>query len=169
MSLADRSPTCPGLQCWTAPIRAQSWPRPRRLDPARTLFIVATKSGGTAETLSFFKYFYNWTEEALGLEQTGEHFVAITDPGSKLADLAERYDFRATFLNDPNIGGRYSVLSNFGLVPAALVGVDVETLLEQASSMACNCEPCNCPVDGDNNGAWLGAILGVLAQNGRTR
>jgi glucose-6-phosphate isomerase len=140
-----------------------------RLDPARTLFIVSTKSGGTAETLSFFKYFYNWAADALGSERAGEHFVAITDPGSKLADLAGRYDFRITFLNDANIGGRYSVLSYFGLVPAALVGVDVETLLEQALTMACNCEPCNCPVNGDNNGAWLGATLGELARAGRDK
>ena len=126
------------------------------LDPARTLFVVSTKSGGTVETLSLFKYFYNWAAEALGAE-VSRHFVAITDPGSKLADIAERYNFRTTFLNDPNIGGRYSALSYFGLVPAALVGVDVETLLGQAQRMACNC-------DGDNNGAWLGAILGELAK-----
>jgi transaldolase/glucose-6-phosphate isomerase len=140
-----------------------------RLDAVRTLFIVATKSGGTVETLSFFKFFYNWTADALGADEAGRHFVAITDPGSKLVDLAERYGFRATFLNDPDIGGRYSALSYFGLVPAALVGVDVETLLTQARSMACNCEPCNCPVDGDNNGAWLGAILGELAKAGRDK
>ena len=139
------------------------------LDPARTLFVVSTKSGGTVETLSFFKYFYNWAAEALGAAEVGRHFVAITDPGSKLADIAERYNFRSTFLNDPNIGGRYSALSYFGLVPAALVGVDVETLLGQALRMACHCEPCNCPVDGDNNGAWLGAILGELAKAGRAR
>ena len=140
-----------------------------RLDPARTLFIVSTKSGGTEETLSFFKYFYNWTAQALGAAEAGRHFVAITDPGSKLQMLAENYHFRATFLNDPNIGGRYSVLSYFGLVPAALVGVDVETLLEQSLTMACNCEPCNCPIDGDNNGAWLGAVLGELAKAGRDK
>ena len=140
-----------------------------RLDPARTLFIVSTKSGGTEETLSFFKYFYNWTAQALGAAEAGKHFVAITDPGSKLQMLAENYHFRTTFLNDPNIGGRYSALSYFGLVPAALVGVDVETLLEQSLTMACNCEPCNCPIDGDNNGAWLGALLGELAKAGRDK
>jgi transaldolase/glucose-6-phosphate isomerase len=140
-----------------------------RLDPARTLFIVSTKSGGTAETRSFFKYFYNWTAGALGSDRAGEHFVAITDPGSKLADMADRYGFRKTFLNDSNIGGRYSVLSYFGLVPAALAGVDVETLLEEALTMVCNCEPCNCPVNGDNNGAWLGAVLGELALAGRDK
>lgn len=142
-----------------------------RLDPARTLFIVSTKSGGTEETLSFFKFFYNWAAQALGGEEAGKHFVAITDPGSKLQTLAapRAYDFRAIFLNDPNIGGRYSALSYFGLVPAALVGVDVETLLEQSLTMACNCEPCNCPIDGDNNGAWLGAVLGELAKAGRDK
>ena len=94
----------------------------RRLDPAKTLFIVSTKSGGTVETFSFFKHFYNVVAEAVGKGEAGEHFVAITDPGSALVETAERYDFRATFLNDPNIGGRYSALSHFGLVPAALVG-----------------------------------------------
>ena len=103
-----------------------------RLDLARALFIVATKSGTTVETLSFFKFFYNRVADTVGADRTGEHFVAITDPGSKLADLAERYSFRATFLNDPNIGGRYSALSYFGLVPAALVGVDVPRLLDRA-------------------------------------
>ncbi len=141
----------------------------QRLDPARTLFIVSTKSGGTVETLSFFKFFYNWVVEALGTDQAGEHFVAITDPGSKLADLAEQYHFRATFLNDPNIGGRYSALSYFGLVPAVLVGVDVETLLDRAITTACNCDTCNCAVEGDNNGARLGVVLGELAQTGRDK
>ncbi len=140
-----------------------------RLDPGRTLFIVATKSGSTAETLSFFKYFYNRTIEAVGGDEAGKHFVAITDPDSKLEKLAEQYEFRATFLNDPNIGGRYSALSYFGLVPAALAGVDVETLLDQALTMACNCEPCNRSVNGDNNGAWLGVILGELARAGRDK
>jgi transaldolase/glucose-6-phosphate isomerase len=99
-----------------------------RLDPARTLFIVATKSGTTVETLSFFKFFYNRVADAVGADRAGEHFIAITDPGSKLGDLAERYGFRATFLNDPNIGGRYSALSYFGLVPAALVGVGLRVV-----------------------------------------
>jgi len=138
-----------------------------RLDPAHTLFIVATKSGGTAETLSFFKYFHNWVAEALGEEQAGEHFVATTDPGTKLVDLAERYHFRATFLNDPNIGGRYSALSYFGLVPAVLVGVDVRTLLNRAMAAACGSESCVLP--NENPGARLGAVLGELAKAGRDK
>jgi transaldolase/glucose-6-phosphate isomerase len=140
-----------------------------RLDPARSLFIVSTKSGGTVETLSGFKYFYNRTAAVVGAGRAGEHFVAITDPGSSLADLAAGYNFRATFLNDPNIGGRYSALSYFGLVPAALVGVDVEALLDRALTAACNCESGNCPVNGDNDGAWLGVILAELAKAGRDK
>jgi glucose-6-phosphate isomerase len=141
----------------------------RRLDPAKTLFIVSTKSGGTVETLSFFKYFYNLTAEAVGSQSAGQHFIAITDPGSKLAEIADEYHFRTTFLNDPNIGGRYSALSYFGLVPAALVGVDLHTLLDRAATMARNCKSGIDPVAGDNRGAWLGAILGELAGEGHDK
>jgi glucose-6-phosphate isomerase/CheY-like chemotaxis protein len=138
-----------------------------RLDPVRTLFVVATKSGGTVETLSFFRFFYNWAADALGAGEAGEHFVAITDPGSKLVDIAERYEFRAVFLNDPHIGGRFSALSTFGLLPAALVGVDVARLLDRAMAMARGCEP-GVPL-ADNPGAWLGAVLGELAKSGRDK
>jgi len=136
-------------------------------DPKRTLYIIATKSGGTVETLSLFKYFYNQVEAAEGSGRTGPHFVAITDPGSRLADLAERYDFRATFLNDPNIGGRYSALSFFGLVPAALIGVDVAQVLDRSLSIACASE--SCVGAEDNPAAKLGAILAELALQGRDK
>ncbi|MGD8561101.1 MAG: bifunctional transaldolase/phosoglucose isomerase, partial [Desulfarculaceae bacterium] len=139
------------------------------LDLSRSLFIVSTKSGGTVETLSFFKYFYNLTQEKLGEEKAGEHFVAITDPGSKLDQMAREYGFRKTFRNDPNIGGRYSVLSYFGLVPAALVGVDPQMLLDRALIATSNCESSNCPVAGDNSGARLGAVLGTAALEGRDK
>jgi len=141
----------------------------RELDLARTLFIVSTKSGGTVETLSFFKYFYNLVAELVGEEKTGDHFIAITDQGSRLDQIADRYHFRAKFLNDPNIGGRYSVLSYFGLVPASLVGVDIQILLQRALAMACNNEDCNEPVAGDNYGAHLGVIMGELAKAGRDK
>jgi transaldolase/glucose-6-phosphate isomerase len=140
-----------------------------RLDPGRTLLIVSTKSGGTVETLSLFKFFYNWVVDALGKERVGEHFIAITDPGSSLADLAEHYRFRSVFLNDPNIGGRYSVLSYFGLVPAALIGMDVKILLNRALIMSSNCESCNCPIGGNNDGARLGVVLGEMAKAGRDK
>jgi transaldolase/glucose-6-phosphate isomerase len=137
----------------------------RQHDPAKTLYIVSTKSGGTVETFSFFKYFYNRTVEAVGEDAAGAHFIAITDPGSSLETTAQQYNFRATFLNDPEIGGRYSVQSYFGLVPAALVGVDVPLLLHRLMTMANGCK-----LPGrDNPGAWLGAILGELAKAGRDK
>lgn len=137
------------------------------LDLTKTLFIVATKSGGTVETLSFFKYFYNRVMEAVGKDQAGAHFIAITDPGSKLVDLAERYEFRDTFLNDPNIGGRYSALSFFGLVAAALIGVDLHKLLGRAHAAASGCDLC--VTVRDNPGAHLGATMGELAKAGRDK
>ena len=139
----------------------------RRLDPARTLFIVSTKSGTTVETLSFFKYFYNWTAAALGADRAGGHFIAITDPGSNLADLAARLRFRDTFLNDPTVGGRNSALSLFGLVPAALVGVDLPRLLDRAAAMAAACGPA-VPVQ-DNPAACLGVTIAEAAAAGRDK
>jgi transaldolase/glucose-6-phosphate isomerase len=139
------------------------------LDPARTLFIVSSKSGATVEVHSFFKFFYGQAVERLGREKAGEQFVAITDPGSMLADLARECRFRQVFLNDPDIGGRFSVLSFFGLVPAALIGVDIKTILERAVTMAANGDASHCPEGGDNRGARLGAYLGRLAQLGRDK
>ena len=128
------------------------------------------------ETLSFFKYFYNRTVDAIGADKAGEHFLAITDPGSKLADLAGEYKFRDTFLNDPDIGGRYSALSYFGLVPAALLGIDLKRLLERAIEAGCGCGDPDCtggkrgsasgPTAGGGSEdpcALLGTIIGLLA------
>ena len=136
------------------------------LDLSKTLFIVATKSGGTAETLSFFKYFYNKVVDDVGSENAGEHFVAITDPGSKLVDVAEKYSFRDIFLNNPNIGGRYSALSYFGLLPAALIGINIPRLLDQARIAACNSGAEGCAAAGENVAAVLGVAMGDLANNG---
>ncbi|MFC1715391.1 glucose-6-phosphate isomerase [Candidatus Poribacteria bacterium] len=136
----------------------------QNLDLSRTLFIVSTKSGGTVETLSFFKFFYNRVAEAVGTDDAGRHFIAITDIGSKLADLAERCNFRQTFINDSNIGGRYSALSYFGMVPATLVGVDVETLLDRAIDMMTDCS-----AEDDNPAAGLGAAMGMMALAGRDK
>jgi transaldolase/glucose-6-phosphate isomerase len=143
--------------------------RAGELDPARTLFIVSSKSGATVEIHSFFKFFYGWACERLGRERAGGHFAAITDSGSKLAEWAREFGFRQVFLNDPDIGGRFSALSFFGLVPAALTGFDVRKLLERSMTMAANCDAANCPVTGDNHGARLGAYLGRLAQLGRDK
>jgi transaldolase/glucose-6-phosphate isomerase len=139
----------------------------KSLDPRRSLYIVSTKSGGTVETFSFFRYFYNQTLGELGADEVGKHFIAITDPGSALADVAAKFKFRATFLNDPNIGGRYSALSYFGVAPAALVGVDVRKLLDRATRAAATC---GASAQGaDNPGAWLGAVLGELAKARRDK
>jgi len=139
------------------------------LDPEKTLFIVSTKSGTTTETLSFFRYFYNRTRDVLGSGKAGEHFIAITDPDTPLVAIAEKYRFRKTFLNDPSIGGRFSALSYFGLVPAALIGMDLERLLDRTLIMAENCESSTCPVQGNNYGARLGVILGEMAKAGRDK
>ncbi len=136
------------------------------LDPSKTLFLISTKSGGTIETISLMKYFYNKTLKAVGEETMGDHFAAITDPGSSLETMATQLQFRKIFLNDPNIGGRFSALSYFGLVPAALIGMDLNSILRRASKMA---ETCDYPVHGDNTAAHLGAAMGVLAMVGRNK
>ena len=128
---------------------------------ATTLFIVASKSGETTETLSHFAYFFNETR------QNGKQFAAITDPGTSLERLARDNGFRWVFSNPPDIGGRYSALSYFGLVPGALMGVDVSELLERAVEMEHSCAD-SVPVE-SNPGAWLGAVMGRLATQGRNK
>ncbi len=157
LDLAVLDSTDPGA------VRAQA----KRLDLNKTIFIVATKSGGTVETLSFFKFFYNQVLAAVGKELAGEHFIAITDPGSKLEALAAKFNFRDTFLNDPNIGGRFSVLSFFGLLPAALIGLDAAKLIERATLMEQSCGA-DVPVE-QNPGAFLGAVMGTLAKARRDK
>jgi len=142
------------------------------VDPARTLFIVSSKSGGTIEPLSLFAHFF-------ALTGSGANFAAITDPGSGLEKLAHEHDFRAVFHGDPDIGGRYSALSAFGIVPAALMGVDVRALLEGAAGawrtgiegLEAEPEPTAAGHASDELGAgvWLGAALSALAQEGRDK
>ena len=140
-----------------------------KFNPEETLYIVSTKSGGTVETFSFMKFFYNHTLDKVGKEKVGKHFVAITDPGSGLETVAKELKFRKIFLNDPNIGGRYSALSLFGIVPAALIGVDIKKILNNAEVMVCNSEGNNCPINGDNTPAKLGVTMGQLANEGRDK
>lgn len=142
-----------------------------RLDPRRTLFIVSTKSGGTVETLSLFRYFYTWVADQVGEAKAGEHFIAITDPGSAVENLARQKRFRATLLNDPNIGGRFAALSLFGLAPAALIGAPLEALLASAQAMADACGNLN-PYRRQpalNPAARLGLALGECALAGRDK
>ncbi|RMF82247.1 MAG: bifunctional transaldolase/phosoglucose isomerase [Chloroflexi bacterium] len=131
------------------------------IDIRKTLFLVASKSGGTLETLSFFKYFYQQTGE------NGAQFIAITDPGSGLEALAKEKNFRDIFLNPVDIGGRYSALSYFGMVPAALMGLDLERLWAEADRMMLACAK-NIPAK-LHPGIWLGAVMGVLAKEGRDK
>lgn len=132
-----------------------------------SLFIVASKSGETTETLSHFAYFWEQVNANGRAGQAGRHFAAITDPGTSLEKLARDHGFRWIFPNPPDIGGRYSALSYFGLVPAALMGVNVPELLERAVEMAHSCAD-SVPVD-SNPGVWLGAVLGELAVRGRNK
>ncbi len=128
---------------------------------SKTLFIVASKSGSTIETHSFYKYFY------AKAGANGQQFIAITDPGSDLAATATRLNFRAVFLNPADIGGRYSALSYFGLVPAALIGLDLDKLWANADRMMTALGENITPKD--HPGLWLGAILGTLAESGQTK
>ncbi|VAX15158.1 Glucose-6-phosphate isomerase [hydrothermal vent metagenome] len=130
------------------------------LDPKETLYIVSTKSGGTVETISFMKRFYNDTLQVVGAEKVGKHFTAITDPGSGLESMAKELNFRKIFLNDPNIGGRYSALSFFGIVPAALIGVDLHELFIEVQKMI------DYSKEENNSVAQLGVAVGVLAEHG---
>ena len=130
------------------------------IDLEKTLFIVASKSGGTIETLSQFAYFWEKIPD-------GRHFVAITDAGTGLATLGREHNFRRVFENEPEIGGRYSALSHFGMVPAALIGVDVQRLLEHAHDMASACAA-TVPA-AENAGAWLGAVMAESALAGRDK
>jgi glucose-6-phosphate isomerase len=127
------------------------------LDLGKTLFVISSKSGGTIETLSQFKYFHE-------LQADGAHYAAVTDPGSGLAELGREHGFRRVFENDPDIGGRYSALSYFGLVPAVLIGVDIRAVLEAAEMAATNCQ-----LKDGSSGLWLGIALGELARNGRDK
>jgi transaldolase/glucose-6-phosphate isomerase len=140
-----------------------------RLDPKRTIVIVSTKSGTTVETLFLFKFFYTWMADAVGREEAGTHFIAITDPGSPLVDIAARYRFRVGFLNAQAIVGRYAAISSVGLVPAALIGMDIGELLARALAMARRCKPAGTTKEAADPGALLGAVVGELAKAGRDK
>ena len=138
-----------------------------KIDITKTIFIVSTKSGSTVETLSLFKFMYTKIANAVEVDQAGTHFVAVTDPGSNLEKLAKKVHFRRIFLNNPNIGGRYSALSYFGMVPAALIGMDIDALLDRALSVArASTEEANI---NEIPAAKLGVALGELAKAGRDK
>jgi transaldolase/glucose-6-phosphate isomerase len=138
----------------------------QKINAGKTLFIVSSKSGDTTEPQMFQRYFHDRVKRVKG-DTAGENFVAVTDPGTQLTKDAAHYRFRRVFLNMPDIGGRYSALSYFGMVPFAVMGGDVKTLLDRALQAG---HACAGPVGvNENPGARLGAILGSLAKAGRNK
>ena len=137
-----------------------------RIDPSSTLFLVSSKSGTTIEPNVLYSYFRSLVDGAAGRDRAGASFAAVTDPGTALEELASREGFRRVFHGNPEVGGRYSILSSFGLVPAALMGIDVEKMLDRASGMR---EACLASDPGDNPAAALGAAIGRLALEGRDK
>jgi len=139
----------------------------REIDIAKTLFIVSSKSGSTLEPNIFKQYFFERVAQTVGAGKAGQHFFAITDPGSKLEQVAKSDSFRGVFHGLPSIGGRYSALSNFGMVPAAVIGMDYGKFLDKTEEMVHSCTSC---VTTDHNpGVILGTILGTLAKEGRDK
>lgn len=153
---------------WVLDSTVPGWVRQvtKAIHPDKTLFIVASKSGSTIEVTSLLEYFWNTTSRVCG-NRTGEQFVAITDPSTSLEKLAAERQFWRIFTNPPDIGGRYSVLSYFGLVPAALLGIDLVRLLGRAEDMARRCRRQD-PLE-DNPGVELGATMSALAGAGRDK
>ncbi len=138
----------------------------KKINIAETLFVVSTKSGGTVETLSLMKYFYKKAKEKAN-GNAGKQFIAITDPGSALEKTAKNFGFRKTFLNNPNIGGRFSALSYFGLVPAALIGTDLKKLLSIAKRFSER--TINAENHEENQALILGTFIGTYAEKGKDK
>ncbi|MDQ2947123.1 MAG: bifunctional transaldolase/phosoglucose isomerase, partial [Acidobacteriota bacterium] len=139
----------------------------KKLDLAKTLFVVSSKSGTTLEPNIYQAYFYDRVKQAVGADKVGNRFVAVTDPGSKMESVAHSQGFRHVFFGLPSIGGRYSALSDFGMVPGAIMGIDIPKLIDRAEVMVHACASC-VPAK-ENPGLELGAILGVLGNAGRNK
>ncbi len=139
----------------------------KRIDLANAIFIVSSKSGSTLEPNIFKQYFFERVKQTVGNSEAGNRFIAITDPGSKMEQVARAALFRNIFFGLPSIGGRYSALSDFGLVPAAIKGVDVERFLRTTQEMVRACGPA--AAVGENPGVVLGTILGKAANRGRDK
>lgn len=153
---------------WVLDSTVPSWVRQvtKAISPSKTLVLVASKSGGTIEVMSLFSHFWLLVSKAKG-NHGGKQFVAITDPGTGLEQMAKDYGFGQIFINPADIGGRYSVLSLFGLVPAALLGLDINRLLNRAMEMAERCRKQDAVAT--NPGAYLGVAMGSLAKTGRDK
>jgi transaldolase/glucose-6-phosphate isomerase len=157
-----KTPGFPELHVLDSTDPAQVKAREGAVDLAHTLFVVSSKSGSTLEPNIFEQYFFDRVAQVVGREEAGSRFIAITDPHSKMQHVAEGEGFRRVFFGRPDIGGRYSVLSDFGLVPAAVMGVDVAEFLDRTEAMVCACMP-SVPVE-ENPAVVLGTILGVAAK-----
>jgi transaldolase/glucose-6-phosphate isomerase len=162
-----QKPGFPRLRILDSTVPAQIKAIEGTLDLAKTLFIVSSKSGSTTEPNIFKDYFFKRVADAVGTDKAGRHFVAITDPGSSLEQSAKEQNFRKTFFGVPSIGGRYSVLSPFGLVPAAIAGIDIAALEKSARLMMHSCGPDVPPAQ--NPGVALGLALGAAARAGRDK
>jgi len=162
-----RQPGHPELHVLDSTDPAQIKSIESQVDLAKTLCIVASKSGSTLEPNIFKQYFFDRMQQVMGKDKAGERFIAITDPGSKMQQVAERDRFRKIFFGVAGIGGRYSALSNFGMVPAAVMGLDLARFLQRTNEMVQACKP-EVPAD-QNPGAVLGAILGTLGNLGRNK
>jgi transaldolase / glucose-6-phosphate isomerase len=162
-----RQPGHPELHVLDSTDPAQIKSIESQIDLAKTLCIVASKSGSTLEPNIFKQYFFDRMQQVVGKDKAGDHFVAITDPGSKMQQVAERDHFRKIFFGLTSIGGRYSALSNFGMVPASIMGLDLSKFLQRTNEMLQACKP-EVPAD-QNPGAVLGAILGTLGNLGRNK
>ncbi len=139
----------------------------KKVDLAKTLFIVSSKSGSTLEPNIYKQYFFERVRQTVGADKAGSHFIAITDPGSKMQQVAERDRFRHIFYGLPSIGGRYSALSNFGMVPAAAMGLDTGKFLQRTKEMVDACKA-STPIE-QNPGVTLGLIMGAAAKLGRDK
>jgi transaldolase/glucose-6-phosphate isomerase len=158
---------CPELHILDSTDPAQVKTFEGKVNLAKTVCIVSSKSGSTLEPNIFQQYFFERVKQTVGEAAVGQHFIAITDPGSKMQQVAEEHGFRRIFFGWPSIGGRYSVLSDFGMVPAAIMGLDVQRFLDQTEYMVHSCAACVPPAD--NPGVVLGTIMGVLANHGRDK
>ena len=138
-----------------------------KIDPAHTIFLISSKSGSTFETNVLYDYFSGLVENIVGSDRVGQHFAAITDSGTSLDKLSRRVGFREVFLNPLDIGGRYSVLSYFGLVPSALNGFDFKELLGRAEFMRSMCR--RSVYQDENPGLWLGIVMATVARQGRDK
>ena len=162
-----RTPLFPTLHVLDSTDPAQVKAFEHQIDIPKTLFIVSSKSGSTLEPNIFKQYFFERTKQAVGAKKAGSQFIAITDPGSKMQQVAESDHFLHIFFGRPSIGGRYSALSNFGMVPAAVMGLDTKKFLSRAAEMVRACGP-SAAVE-ENPAAVLGIILGVAANAGRDK